>query len=107
MQCVDGSIAQVGDIVVRSAGGFYITNLYGIVVKHLSKTNRWRIKYVKVNESEICHNSRHIVSWFETPTKEIIDDRGILLDNTGTHKEKGCFNKWDGQPVRCLDDGLR
>ena len=100
MNCADGTIANVGDIVIRKSGGYHHYNAYGVVVKYLPKTDRYRVIYTHVDTVYDRSHDGPVVYSTETPTKQYGGHGpGILVDNQGYHKHEGYFYKWNGKPV--------
>ncbi len=102
MKCIDGTIAHVGDIVIRKRGGPYQHNEYGVVVKYLPKTGGYRIQFTHVkNVYNTDKSNGELYNIVQTPTKQYCSHNpGILLNNRGKHKREGHFCKWDGKPVK-------
>ena len=101
MNCADGTIARVGDIVIRKRGGRHLYNVYGVVIKHLPRKNRYRVMYTHVDTVYDKDPNEPVIYTIETPTKQYcLHDPGIILNNRGKHVNEGQFSKWNGKPVK-------
>ncbi len=110
MHCIDGSRANVGDIVVvllvhddlllqRS------TTKYGIITEYNTKTNEYRVHPVFYHRDKgVYNNADKMFHCNETPSKRISNGKLFYLDKDGKLHTKGekeyYYCLWNGCPLK-------